>query len=66
MPNFVSQCRNMVEAWYNISSQTSETRVLSYEALLPIMGILEVQELIEAAVQEGQSVPTHEEHVALP
>lgn len=55
-----------MEAWYDISSQSSETSVLSYEGLLPIMGILEVQELIESAVLAGQTVPTHEQHVCLP
>jgi hypothetical protein len=60
------QCRTKVEAWYQISLQSSESKVLSYEALLPIMGILEVQELIEAAVKGGQGVPTHEEHSSLP
>lgn len=57
-----------MEAWYDISSQSSTTRVLSYEVLLPIMGVLEVQELIEEAVKAGQAVPTHtpEEHAALP
>jgi hypothetical protein len=53
-----------VEAWYDGSGQSSETRVLSYEALLPILGILEVQEIIEAAVHAGQTVPTHEDHTA--
>lgn len=62
------KCRAKVEAWYDISSQSSKTRVLSYEVLLPIMGILEVQDLIEAAVKAGQAVPTHtlEEHPPLP
>ena len=53
-----------MEAWFDLSN-VSQSTVLSYEVLLPIMGIIEVQELIEAAVEGGQRVPLRDEQVFL-
>lgn len=59
------KCRKLVEAWFDLSNVSQSSTVLSYEVLLPIMGILEVQELIEAAVKGGQRVPAGDEQVFL-
>jgi isocitrate dehydrogenase len=55
-----------VGAWYDISKQNNDASILSYEVLLPIMGIIEVQQLIDSAIRTGKKIPIQDQQLLPP
>jgi isocitrate dehydrogenase len=58
--------RSKVGAWYDISKQNNDASILSYEVLLPIMGIIEVQQLIDSAIRTGKKIPIQDQQLLPP